>query len=94
MSSTEKHLHAIVRGRVQMVGFRYFVVEEAQALGLAGWVRNLDDGSVELVAEGSEERLRQLEAALNDGPRLARVDQVDARWSDALAGHAGFEPRW
>ena len=77
-----------------MVGFRYFVVEEAQALGLAGWVRNADDGSVELVAEGPEERLRQLEAALDGGPRLARVDDVDARWSDTLEGHHGFEPRW
>ncbi len=89
-----RHLHAIVRGRVQMVGYRYFVVEEARALGLAGWVRNLDDGSVELIAEGPEERLRQLEAALTDGPRLARVDKVDVRWSDTLEGHDGFEPRW
>ena len=89
-----KQLHAIVRGRVQMVGYRYFVLEEARALGLAGWVRNLDDGSVELVAEGPEERLRQLETALRDGPRLARVDDVDARWSDTLEGHEGFEPRW
>ena len=89
-----KHLHAIVRGRVQMVGFRYFVLEKARALGLAGWVRNLDDGSVELVAEGPEERLRQLETVLSEGPRLAHVDDVDARWSDALEGHAGFEPRW
>ena len=89
-----KQLHAIVRGRVQMVGYRYFVLEEARALGLAGWVRNLDDGSVELVAEGPEERLRQLEAALSEGPRLARVDDVDARWSDTLEGHEGFEPRW
>ncbi len=89
-----RHLHAIVRGRVQMVGYRYFVVEKAQALGLAGWVRNLDNGSVELVAEGPEERLRQLEAALSDGPRLARVDEIGASWSDALEGHEGFEPRW
>ena len=77
-----------------MVGFRYFVVEEAQALDLAGWVRNLGDGSVELVAEGPEERLRQLEAMLSAGPRLARVDEVEARWSDTLEGHSGFEPRW
>ncbi len=90
----QRSLHAIVRGRVQMVGFRYFVVEAAQALDLGGWVRNLDDGSVELVAEGPEERLRRLEAALSDGPPLARVDSVDARWSDALEGHEGFEPRW
>ena len=77
-----------------MVGFRYFGVEKAQALGLAGWVRNTDDGSVEVVAEGPEERLRQLEAALRDGPRLANVDSVEARWSDTLESHEGFEPRW
>src|SRR3989304_1680243 len=99
----QRRLHAVVRGRVQMVGFRYFVVEEARALGLTGWVadrdgggagegvgrgrtgwgRNGDDGgTVEVVAEGPEERLRQLEAALRRGPRHARVEAVDARWSD------------
>jgi acylphosphatase len=90
-----KRLHAVVRGEVQMVGFRYFVVEEARALGLTGWVRNGDDGrTVEVVAEGSEERLGQLEAALRDGPRFARVEAVDARWSDVLEGHQRFEVRW
>ena len=78
-----------------MVGFRYFVVEEAQALGLTGWVRNSDDGrTVEVVAEGPQERLRLLEAALRDGPRLARVEAVDAGWSDVLEGHQRFEVRW
>ena len=90
-----KRFHAVVRGRVQMVGFRYFVTEEARALGLAGWTRNGDDGqTVEVVAEGPEDRLRQLEAALRDGPRHARVDDVDAEWSDAVEGHEGFEVRW
>jgi len=57
-----------------MVGFRYFVVEEARALGLSGWVRNGDDGAtVEVVAEGPEEDLRRLEEALRAGPRGARV---------------------
>lgn len=90
----QKRLHAVVRGQVQMVGFRFFVVDEAQRLGIAGWVRNGDDGgTVEVVAEGPEERLRQLEAALNEGPRSARVEAVDARWSDALEGHRAFEVR-
>ena len=89
-----KRLHAVVRGRVQMVGFRYFVVEEARALGLAGWTRNGDDGqTVEVVAEGPEDRLRKLEAVLRDGPRHARVDGVDAEWSDAVEGYEGFEVR-
>ncbi|OGO50826.1 MAG: hypothetical protein A2148_03935 [Chloroflexi bacterium RBG_16_68_14] len=91
----QRRLHALVRGRVQMVGFRYFVVEEARRLGLAGWVRNSDDGeTVEVVAEGPEERLRQLEAALREGPRSARVEAVDTHWSDALEGHRGFQVRW
>jgi acylphosphatase len=90
-----KQLHAVIRGRVQMVGFRYFVVEEAQALGLTGWVRNSDDGeTVEVMAEGPEERLERLEAALRDGPRHALVEAVDARWSDTLDGYEGFEVRW
>ena len=78
-----------------MVGFRYFVVEKARALGLAGWTRNGDDGrTVEVVAEGPEDRLRQLEATLRAGPRLARVDGVDTEWSDAVEGYEGFEARW
>ena len=90
-----KRLHAVVRGRVQMVGFRYFVVEEARTLGLAGWARNGDDGrTVEVLAEGPEDRLRQLEAALRAGPRHARVDGVDAEWSDDVEGYEGFEVRW
>jgi acylphosphatase len=89
-----KRLHAIVRGRVQMVGFRYFVLEEARALGLSGWVRNGDDGAtVEVVAEGSQEQLQRLEEALRAGPRGARVEAVDATWSDTIDGHQGFEVR-
>ena len=90
-----KRLHAVVRGEVQMVGFRYFVVEEARALGLTGWVRNGDDGrTVEVVAEGPQERLERLEAALRNGPRHAQVEAVDAGWSDVLEGHQRFEARW
>ena len=78
-----------------MVGFRYFVVDAAQALRLAGWVRNGDDGrTVEVAAEGAEEALRWLESALNEGPRFAQVERVDARWSDELEGYERFEARW
>ena len=89
-----RRLHAIVSGHVQMVGFRFFVVDEAQRLGLAGWVRNGEDGrTVEVVAEGPEERLRELEASLREGPRHARVDAVSASWSDALEGCTEFDVR-
>lgn len=78
-----------------MVGFRYFVVDRANSLALTGWVRNGDDGgSVELVAEGSEERLRQLEDAIRAGPRHAQVDGVDVSWSDEIEGFDGFEVRY
>lgn len=78
-----------------MVGFRYFVVEEARQLGVTGWVRNADDGeTVEVVAEGPEDALRRLEDALRVGPRAARIEAVDAIWSDATEGYDGFEVRW
>lgn len=88
-------MHAIVRGDVQMVGFRYFVVEQARRLDLAGWVRNGDDGeTVEVVAEGPEASLRALEASLRAGPRHAQVEAVDAEWADETEGYRAFEVRW
>jgi acylphosphatase len=73
----------IVRGRVQGVGFRWFVEREAALLGLAGWVRNNDDGTVEVLASGSDEQLNSLLAKLKQGPRAARVDAVDERSAEA-----------
>lgn len=66
----------IVTGRVQGVGFRWFVEREARAIGVGGWVRNNDNGSVEVLATGSEEQLARLRKSLQDGPRAARVDEV------------------
>ena len=68
----------IVDGRVQGVGFRYFVAEVAADIGLSGWVRNLHQGSVEVLADGDDEQLVRLEKALWQGPPLARVQSVDA----------------
>jgi len=89
-----ERLHAIVRGDVQGVGFRYFVQRRAQQLGLLGWVRNNDDGTVEVVAEGRRQELEQLRRVLWEGPRLARVDSVDERWSEASGGFDRFELGW
>ena len=66
-----------VRGRVQGVGFRWFVESAAAQLGIAGWVRNRSDGSVEVLAQGSREQLFSLRAKLHEGPRAARVDEVE-----------------
>ena len=81
----------MVRGDVQGVGFRYFVQRNAGRLGLRGWVRNNDDGTVEVVAEGGRPELDQLKRALEEGPRMARVDRVEARWSEATGGLDGFD---
>lgn len=69
-------LHARISGRVQGVGFRWFIREEARRLGLAGWVRNLPTGDVELVAEGSPASLDVLARLIGKGPPGARVELV------------------
>jgi acylphosphatase len=75
----------IVDGRVQGVGFRYFVVREAQALGLSGWVRNLPDGRVEVLAHGEPDIVDALEGRLWEGPPHARVSAVEKRDAEAPA---------
>ena len=89
-----ERLHAVVRGDVQGVGFRYFVQRRAHQFGLSGWVRNNDDGTVELVAEGSRDALEKLKQAVEDGPRAARVDRVDADWSGATGTLGAFDLSW
>lgn len=69
-------LHFLVMGRVQGVGFRWFVQREASELDLRGWVRNTEDGDVEVVATGHPEDLAELRASLKRGPRGSRVDRV------------------
>ena len=86
-----ERLHCVVRGDVQGVGFRYFLIRRAQALGLSGWVQNRDDGTVEFVAEGSRRDLEQLERAAREGPRMARVSAVEASWSRAAGGLDRFD---
>jgi acylphosphatase len=89
-----ERLHAVVRGDVQGVGFRYFVQRKARQLDLRGWVRNNDDGSVEVVAEGERAALEQLKRALDEGPRMARVDRVDVEWSGATGTLQAFDLAW
>ncbi len=68
----------LVSGRVQQVGYRDYMVRQAQRLGVTGWVRNLSDGRVEMLAGGDPEKLDAFLATCRDGPPLARVDDVSA----------------
>ena len=86
-------LHAIVKGDVQGVGFRYFVQGRAEKLGLNGWVRNRPDGSVECVAEGPQPRLQDLLSELEKGPVGASVDQVEADWTQPKGDVSSFAIR-
>jgi acylphosphatase len=69
-------IHLEVRGRVQGVGFRWYIVDVARELQLAGWVKNKPDGNVELAAAGKRDALARLEAAVTAGPPGARVEEV------------------
>lgn len=80
----------IVRGRVQGVGFRWFVDFEARQLGLAGWVRNTAEGTVEVLAMGTEQQLAALRQKLHKGPRAARVDEVQETPAALIPGLTTF----
>ena len=88
----------LVKGRVQGVGFRWFVHREAAELGLRGWVRNTDSGHVEVVASGSSEALAELKSALRKGSRGSRVDAILeqdlADEEDAKLGPFVIEGAW
>ena len=80
----------IVRGRVQGVGFRWFVDHEARQLGLTGWVRNNIDGTVEALAIGTEHQHAALREKLRQGPRAARVDNLQELPAEPVAGLTTF----
>ncbi len=83
----------LVRGRVQGVGFRFFAEETARLEGLGGFVRNLDDGCVEVVAEGDQDAVTRFERALHSGPPLSRVEQVEVQERLPTGSVAGFRIR-
>jgi acylphosphatase len=87
-------LRVLVRGRVQGVGFRFFAIEQAAALGLSGFARNLSNGAtIEVVAEGPLPALEALLATLRHGPPLARVERVDVSWAAPTGEYNGFNVR-
>ncbi len=93
MTDAAVRLDAVVHGRVQGVGFRYFVIEAADRLGLGGWVANEPDGSLRCVAEGPRPQLETLLGLLREGPRGAWVDDVEVTWGPAAGGPVPFTVR-
>jgi acylphosphatase len=87
-------LHASVRGRVQGVGFRHFVIRSATELELSGWVRNTFDGDVEVLAEGERSQLEKLLNRLRSGPPVAFVSDVEIEWQPATGRYKGFSVRF
>jgi acylphosphatase len=86
---TQLCMHAYVSGRVQGVYFRQTTAEQAERLDLSGWVRNLDDGRVEVLFEGEAEAVRELAAWLQQGPERAEVSALEL-YEQPLQGIAGF----
>ena len=84
----------LVRGWVQGVGFRYATVRTARRLGLVGWVRNLPDGRVEVVAEGDSEAVEELAAWLRRGPSTARVEGVETETLEPTGAYREFTVRF
>jgi len=84
-------LHVLIDGRVQGVGFRYFVIEKANLLKVGGWVRNTIDGQVEVTGEGTKQSLEKLLVCLQRGPNMAYVTDIQSTWLPATGEFAGFE---
>lgn len=89
-NQSQLQLHALIRGRVQGVGFRFFVQRKAADLSLTGWVRNTPDGDVEVTAEGDEANLQVLLGSLYQGPRGSWVSSVDADWGKSSKSYPSF----
>jgi acylphosphatase len=95
VSGEQQRLTALVRGRVQGVGFRAFASRRARSLGLSGYARNLGDyRTVEVVAEGKRSALEELLAVLRRGPVGSHVDDVEAHWSPAQGELGPFDVRY
>ena len=92
--SSLTRLHGIVTGSVQGVNFRTFTQKRATELGVVGYVRNLPDGAVEFVAEGSRADLDRLLDAVHVGPWMAVVENVDAQWQIPTGEFRRFEIRY
>lgn len=86
-----QRVQMIVKGRVQGVGFRYFIHGEAKQMEVTGYVRNLPDGSVEIVAEGADEWLERLQLAAKQGPSFSHVTDVELNFTDVTNEFSDFQ---
>jgi acylphosphatase len=93
MENDTCQIHIVVEGRVQGVGFRYFVLERAQELGLTGWVRNTYEGHVEVLAEGKKPVLDKFLELCRRGPRAAYVTGIDFEWGTSTGELSAFSVR-
>jgi acylphosphatase len=91
MASTQIFRRYLVAGRVQGVGFRWFVEREAKLIGVTGWVRNRDDCGVEVLAAGTNAQLGMLYEKLKEGPRAARIDEVEVEDAAPFSGYKTFQ---
>ena len=89
-----KRAHIFIEGRVQGVSYRWWTKKTANDLGLTGWVRNLEDGRVEVIAEGKEDQVNQLIELIKKGPRFSKVHKVDVKFGDASGEFEGLEIRY
>lgn len=86
----QKRIQLVIKGRVQGVYFRATAQREARHLGLTGWVKNRPDGTVEIVAEGEEESVKDLLVWAQQGPSTARVDKIETRWRSYTGEFTNF----
>jgi len=89
-----KHYHIIVHGRVQGVGFRYFTQILASEHQISGWVRNKEDGTVEIVAEGEEENLKSFVEEMKKGSPFSRVEHIQLTEKEQMEGFQSFNIRY
>lgn len=83
--------HCFIQGKVQGVGFRAYTHTQALAFHLVGWVRNCDDGSVEVEVEGEKDAIENFLKALKAGPAFSRVDHLDLQWGEASLQYRSFQ---
>ena len=90
MDNSLERIDIVVRGRVQGVGYRYFVACSARELAVAGYVRNMPDGSVEIRAEGDRDSLEKLIAICRQGPPMSIVREINVQWDQATGEFKSF----